>query len=151
MTKYLIAGLLLTVLTAAAHAQSAAVIDEVLAESQLTYGNAAFLVLGAVGRIDADAQLADAVTYLNENNLNVGTKSADEAITLGEFSLLLISVLEIDGGFIFNLTREPRYAARELAFLGAVQGRAFPGMSISGARGIRILNRTLELREEGRL
>lgn len=151
MNKHVYLAVLLTLLPALAFSQSAALIDEILAEQQMNYGSAAFLLLGAVDRIPQDADRVDAVRTLEQEYQTLSPRQPDESLTLGEYSLLIMLVLEVEGGFAFTLTQEPRYAARELAFLGVIQGRAFPGMSFNGARGLRILNRALELREEGRI
>ena len=132
-------------------AQSAQLIDQILGEAQLSYGSAAYLILGATGNISEDATRQDAVETFTELGMGLPNAEIDDWLTLGQYSLLLMRVLEVEGGFAYTVSGESRFAARELAFLGAIQGRAFPGMSIDGARGMRILNRTLELREEGRL
>lgn len=151
MNKHVYLALLLYLVSGVVFAQSAAVIDEILAEQRMSYGSAAFLILGSVGEIEPDADRAQAVQTLEQRYQGIPDREPESALTLGEYSLLLMQVLEIEGGFIFSLTSEPRYAARDLSFLGVLQGRAFPGMSFDGARGLRILNRALELREEGRI
>jgi len=131
--------------------QSASLIDAILSEPKMTYGSAAYIVLGATGRIDEASSQSDAVEQLEANGAGLPGTAITDPLSLGEYSLILMRVLNIEGGIAYTLSGEGRLAARELEFLGAIQGRAFPGMSIDGARGLRILNRTLELREEGHL
>ena len=132
-------------------AQSAARLDDILAEDRLTYGSAAYLVLGATGRIDEAATRMEAVERLEALEAALTGKQVDDPLNLGELSLILIRVFEIEGGLLFRLLQDPRYAARELEFRGAIQGNAFPRMRVTGERGLRILNRVTALREEGRL
>ncbi|MCG8481039.1 MAG: hypothetical protein MI724_18240 [Spirochaetales bacterium] len=154
-------------------AQSNDIIDDILAEEEMTYGSAAYLLLLAIGELDETADRAEAVTRFRQ--LDSGLEIAGgtvvfqgasarfrrvgevlnyppvAALTLGEYALLVMQTFEISGGFMYSLTPSPRYAARELAFRRAIQGRSFPRMSISGERGMRILGRILALQEEGAL
>jgi hypothetical protein len=131
--------------------QSASIIDEILSEPQLTYGSAAYIVLGATGLVAEDVSRSAAVAHLEAHGAGRSGTAITAPLSLGEYSLIVMQVLDVEGGLVYTLSNEARYAVRELEFLGAIQGRAFPGMTIDGARGLRILNRTLKLREEGRL
>jgi hypothetical protein len=44
----------------------------------------------------------------------------------------------------------PRYATRELAYLGIISGAAKLGMSLSGERALRILEQMLHRKEAAR-
>lgn len=145
-------------------AQSNEIIDDILAEEEMTYGSAAYLLLFAVGELDDGADRITAVTEFQR--LDDSLRSAGEAarfrpvghilnyapdtpITLGEYALLVMRSFGIPGGMIYSLVPSPRYASRELVFRRAIQGNAFPRMNISGERGMRILGRILALQEEG--
>lgn len=131
--------------------QTAAQLDEILAEKHLSYGSAAYLLLG-VSDEEGEPESREAATEtLEARGLHLPEMEADARLNLGELSLLIMRVLEIDGGFMYRLLEDPRYAARELEFLGVIQGNAFPRMRVSGERGLRILNRAVALREEGQL
>ena len=51
------------------------------------------------------------------------------------------------GGIMYSILPGPRYATRELAFLGIISGPAKPGMSLSGERALRILEQVLHRKE----
>ena len=70
-------------------------------------------------------------------------KSADDSVTIGEFSYLLMAAAGRSGGLMYRFFPGPRYAARELAFHGVIQGNAYPNVSLSGERAIRIIERFL--------
>lgn len=152
MRRHLIIVFVVTLVTTGTlGAQSAAMMDSILAEERLSYGSAAYLILGALDQLPESSAPADILARLHEMGLGFPRVAHNDEITLGRYALLIMLSLEIDGGYVYSLTRSARYAARELEFLDAIQGRAFPGMSLSGEQGIRILNRTLALREEGQL
>lgn len=163
---------LIVVGSGAVVAQSNEVIDAILAEDAITYGNAAYLFLTAGGVLNDEATVDEAYEYLErgpENrsgaNYSIGgasfttarvpqtplKKPADAAVTLGEFSLLTMETFNIPGGLMYTIFSSPRYAARELAFRDIVQGDAYPRMDVSGERALRIIGRVLALQESGRL
>ncbi len=151
MKTIITSGMVLSLMTVAASGQSAVLMDEILAEERLSYGSAAYLVLGVTGRIDEGASRAEAVERLEELEAAIPETSIDAPITLGELSLLVMQVFEIDGGIMYTLLQDPRYATRELEFREVIQGDAFPRMQLDGERGLRIINRAAALREEGAL
>lgn len=132
-------------------AQSNEFLDAVLAEEHLSYGSAAYLVLASAGRIDADASPGDAVSYLEAQDMSLPNKSQDSALSLGEYSYILMQVYGISGGLMYRVLPSPRYATRELAHRGIIQGRSYNGMQISAERGMRILGRVLQRDERGLL
>ena len=154
-------------------AQSNNIIDDILVEEEMTYGSAAYLLLLAIGELDEDEDRVTAVTRFRQIDSGlaiqggaVGFQGASArsgqvgdilsyspfaTLTLGEYALLIMQIFDVSGGFMYGLAPSPRYAARELTFRHAIQGQAFPRMSISGERGMRILGRVLALQEEGTL
>ena len=131
--------------------QTAAQLDEILEEEHLSYGSAAYLLLGVSDIAGEPENRETATETLEARGVHLPEADVDARINLGELSLLTMQVLEIDGGFMYRLLEDPRYAARELEFLGVIQDTAFPRMRVSGERGLRIVNRAIALREEGQL
>lgn len=148
--KLALALTFLIVSAGAAFGQSNAVVDEILSQESITYGNAAYLMLHAQGALSDDADPAAAVSQY-ENGATALGYTPDQGLTLGEFSYMTIATFEIPGGLMYRVLPSPRYAARELAFRDIVQGDAYPGMAVSGERALRILGRVLALQESGRL
>jgi hypothetical protein len=56
---------------------------------------------------------------------------------------MLTRAFKIDGGIMYRILPGPRYATRELAYLGIITGPAKAGMSLSGERALRILEMIL--------
>ena len=92
-------------------AQSADLIDTVLAEERLTYGNAAYVLLLGSGEIDENLSIADAHRTMEERAAALGYE-ADAPLTLGEYSLLAMDAFDIPGGVVYSIVPSPRYAAR---------------------------------------
>jgi hypothetical protein len=55
--------------------------------------------------------------------------------------------LDIPGGIMYSMFPGPRYAAREIAYLGFVRGSGAPGRTVSGNEVMYILGRVLEWKE----
>ena len=139
-----IVSILMTAVGWAAGAQSNEFIDGLLAQEQASYGDAALLVLASAGLVGEGAGAEEALAVLKERGW-AAAREAQQPVRLGEYSYLLMRVHGIRGGLLYTLFPGPRYATRELAWRQMVQGKARPGMSLSGERAMRILGRVLEL------
>ncbi|POR03993.1 hypothetical protein AU468_04840 [Alkalispirochaeta sphaeroplastigenens] len=131
--------------------QSNEVLDAILQEEPLTYGSAAYVLLLALGELEEGASLTNAVAALNRLGHGLADRPGHAPLTLGEFSHLAMGLFGISGGVWYRFLPGPRYATRELAYRGALQGRAYPSMHLSGERALRIIGRILTLRERGLL
>ncbi len=129
-------------------AQSNALMDDFLAEESASFGKAVYFVMAASAAITEDSSLEEAVDALGARGWLAKDKKPDEPITLGEYSLLIMKALDIRGGIMYRIFPRPRYAARELDYLGFIVGKSHPGRSISGEEALRMLGRILEWREE---
>jgi hypothetical protein len=128
-------------------AQSNEVLDTVVGEAALSYGNAAYLVGTASGHVPETTAPADAVPLLEQAGLATPGLGPNDPVTLGDFSYMLTRAFGIPGGIMYRILPSPRYATRELAYLGIISGPAKPGMSLSGERALRILERVLNRKE----
>jgi hypothetical protein len=124
-------------------AQSNEVLDSVLGEAAISYANAAYIVGTASGHVPETAAPADAVPQLEQAGLGLPGRGPTDPVTLGDFSYMLTRAFKIDGGIMYRILPGPRYATRELAYLGIIIGPAKPGMPLSGERALRILERML--------
>jgi hypothetical protein len=130
--------------------QSNEVIDSILADDVILYKNGTYLVLTAAGRVDDSAAPAEAYEALEDlkKEWRVSLPGKDVPMTLGDFSYLVMRAFSIKGGLFFRIFPGPRYAAREMKFLGFVKDGPSPYRKISGEEAIGILGRTLEWMEE---
>jgi hypothetical protein len=128
--------------------QSNELLDELFEEPATTLEQAAYLVLTAAGRIPDDSSPADAAAALAAQGWTVPERSADEPLTLGEYSYLLMQAFELNGGLMYRIFPGPRYAGRELAYLQLIKGDTSPYRTFSGEEAIGILGRLMERKEE---
>jgi len=128
-------------------AQSNETLDSFLEQEKALFGHSAYMILTAVGSLPDDSSVVEASLALEESDIQFPSSPADEPITLGEYSFLIMQALEIDGGLMYRVFPGPRYAARELKYLNFIPGSAGPGRSLSGIEAIQILGRALEWKE----
>jgi hypothetical protein len=127
-------------------AQTADELDTILTTREITYLQAARFILTASGSLPDGG---DAFVTARENRwLPVRAKadspvSADDSISLGEVSLLIMKSFGLKGGLLYTLFSSPRHACRELAYVRIIQGRTDPGGRLNGGEFLQILGRTL--------
>jgi hypothetical protein len=150
MTKTLILLLAFMLLGAIVHvsAQSNEVLDALLEEETTSFGQAAYLVLTASARIPDDTSPAEAAEEITAQGWKLPARTAEEPLTLGEYSFLLMQAFELKGGIMYRIIPGPRYAGRELAYLKFIKGNTSPYRTFSGEEAIGILGRLMEWKEE---
>ena len=140
---FLLAGLLL-------NAQSNEILDQLLAEEQLSAGSAAYLIVSLAdpARVPDSRERAFEQLKTAVNMEPVSATAPGDTVSIGEFSYLLQQHLGLSRGLGSRFMPGPRYALRDLKFLKLVQGRVYPSMALSGERAIRIIGRVLAETEE---
>jgi hypothetical protein len=135
---------LLALSAALLSAQTAAELERVLALPAVSYGDAAWLVLGAAGTAIPENSLNAAYRFAADNNWLPKKAAAGAPATLGAVSFLVMRVFNIKGGLLYTLFPGPRYAYRELVYRRLIQGRAYSSMPVSGERLSRMISRVLD-------
>jgi hypothetical protein len=145
MVKKLTLMLTVALLACAAHvrAQSNELLDALLEEQTTSFGQASYLILTAAGRISEEATPAEAALAVTAQGWEVPQKSADDPLTLGEYSFLLMQAFEIRGGVMYRIFPGPRYAGRELVYLRLIKGNTSPYRLFKGEEALGILGRLL--------
>ncbi len=147
MKHAVVLGCLLLLSVGFAAAQSNETLDEILQTPEATYGQAAYLLLVGDGSIEEDSSYNRAVSVLEQQLGALVQRAAGDALTLGEFALLVQVYHELPRGLLGSLVTAPRYAVRDLRYLRVVQGRSYPNMRLSGERMLRITGRVLAWQE----
>ena len=129
-------------------AQSNEMLDRILAEEQLTYASAAYLLIVATGRAADETSPEQAVSLAEQGGFALEGVGSADALSLGQYSYMLMKAFELSGGIMYRIVPGPRYAAREMEYTGVIQGPAIPGMAVSGNEALRMLERVLHQREE---
>jgi hypothetical protein len=129
-------------------AQSNQTIDRLLDEKPATVGDAACVILSAVGLVSDSSTGEEATAVIADKKLLPKTPSPSEPVTLGEVCYLIMETQEIKGGLFYTLFPGPRYATRELASLGLLKGFTHPNRVVSGEEVMWILGAVLDWKEK---
>lgn len=149
MKKLATVAALILLAGAAAGAQSADSISQLLQTDETTYGQAAYLAAVYNESIAEDATEADAFAAMVDAGYIASSRSADSAISLKELSRLYAGVTGVRGGLFYTLTHAPRYAYRELKAKGVVPQNADPSQKVSGRDTLAVLNGCIALTAGG--
>lgn len=130
-----------------AHSQSNEVVDRVLQQEALTSAEAVYLIQVAAGNAQEATSVDQVYQSFDWSSVGLEPKAADEPLTLGEFSFLLMQSLDMSGGIMYSLLPSPRYAARELHYLGHISGNRSPYRDVAGNEALRILGSVLRAQQ----
>jgi outer membrane protein OmpA-like peptidoglycan-associated protein len=144
--------------------------DEALSGGAVTYAQAAYFVLEAVGTDfggagDMGAAFAYAVErgWLRENRTKKAASSRsngssadlrDAPIPLGELSFLMMKSFNLKGGYLYRLFGGhqiigARYAYREMTYRGFITGITDPSRPVPGEKFFGILGKVLDSAGDG--
>lgn len=138
LEKFVI-GVVLCLSAASVSAQSNDIIDVVLKEQELTCGNGAYLVLTAAGMIDEGVTPAEALAELKELGWIGSGRETDDSMSLGEYSAVIMRSFSMPGGIMYSITKSPRYASRELGYLGYISSDPGAYRTLKGNEALSIL------------
>ena len=132
------------------YSQSNEVIDALLEQKEASIGSAAYIVLSAAGLLSDDTGIEDAFLALKEQKwIKIKEeKTPNSPVKLGEFSFILMKAFDIKGGILYSIFPGTRYAAKELACLGFIDGDKSPYRYVSGEEVLQMLGSILDLKEE---
>ncbi|RKX87493.1 MAG: hypothetical protein DRP58_02670 [Spirochaetes bacterium] len=147
INKLILFSILIMYLPLFIYSQSNTVIDQLLADKEAKWGQTAYLVLTAAELLDENVEIEIALKTLVQQNWKINIDKQDNKISLREYSFLLMKAFNIKGGLMYGIFPGPRYAARELGYLGFLNNNKDPYRKISGEEVLRILGRVLEWKE----
>jgi hypothetical protein len=125
-------------------AQTAGDLDLLLDTAELSYAQAAWVVLEAAEALPAgDADRIEAFRMARRWGWLPRQARTEDPILLRELSLLIMEAFRLRGGIMYSLFHNSRYAHRELVYRRIVQGRTDPVQRVSGERLLRVLGRVL--------
>ncbi|MCL2213623.1 MAG: hypothetical protein FWC06_00295 [Treponema sp.] len=142
---YLYTFLILYFITAPCFLAAQSTADEIenlLNTKAVTYAQAVRFVLEAAN-ITAVSGYEEAYHYASERSLLPKNISMNQTMRLDGLSLLLMKSFNLKGGLFYSMFKNPHYAYRELVYRDVIQGRADPGMNVTGERFLFYVNRIL--------
>jgi hypothetical protein len=129
-------------------AQSNQTIDRLLEEKPATFGDAAYVILSAVGLVAENATGEEATAAVAQKKLLPMIPSPTQPVTLGQVCFLIMQTQKMKGGLLYSLFPGPHYATRELASQGLLKGYTHPNRVVSGEEVMWILGAVLDLKEK---
>jgi hypothetical protein len=128
------------------HGQTAADMDELLDSREITWAQACRFVLPAAGALEENASAPAAYAAARGNGWLPKGASAESPVNMGGLSFLIVQAFSIKGSVLYTVFPGPRYAYRQLDYLGLLPGLRDPALRISGERFVQILGRVLDYR-----
>ncbi len=129
------------------YSQSNEMIDTLIAEKKADFGKTALIILTGAGILEDSARPSEAVKYISENRWGFNRKTKDSPINAGELAYLIMKAFKLKGGLMYTFFPGPRYAYRELTFLGLLPSRGGPYRYVSGEEVVNTLSRVLNWKE----
>jgi hypothetical protein len=123
--------------------------DELLKTGEITWAQACRFVLPAAGALDADATPEAAFAAAREKGWLPKGALAKSPLNLGGLSFLIVQSFSIKNSLLYALFPGPRYAYRQLEYLGLMPGLRDPALKVSGERLLNILSGVLDYRGDG--
>jgi hypothetical protein len=133
------------------HGQTAADMDALLDSGEITWAQACHFVLPAAGTLEEEpvsAGAGAAFAAALERGWLPRAAAADDPVRLGELSFLILQSFSFKKSLLCALFPGPRYAYRQLDYLGLIPGLRDPALKVSGERLLQILGRVLSYRGE---
>jgi hypothetical protein len=147
-TKALVTALFI-LLPGLLYGQTAADMDELLDAGEISWAQACRFVLPAAGVLEENAPAPAAFAAARDNGWLPKTAAQDGPVNLGGLSFLIMQAFSIEGSVLYTLFPGPRYAYRQLDYLGLIPGLRDPALKVSGERFLQILGRVLNYRGDG--
>jgi outer membrane protein OmpA-like peptidoglycan-associated protein len=122
---------------------TAAEIETLLNAKTITYAQASRFVLEAANVLATDNH-EEAFNYAVQQNWLSKKLSSSDPARLNYISLLLMRSFDAGGGIMYSITKSPRYAYRELAYLSVIQNRSDPSMFVSGEQLLYYISRIID-------
>jgi hypothetical protein len=130
------------------YGQTAADMDELLNSREITFFQACGFVLPAAGVTEEQDGAGAAFAAAREKGWLPKDAAAESPVHLGELSFLLAQSFSLNKSLLYTLFPGPRYAYRQLDYLGLLPALKDPGLTVSGERLLHILGRVLSYRGE---
>lgn len=124
-----------------------AIIDGILAQKSITFGNAAWLVGRSIGTFDESIAPEQAAAKAVAAGWGSQSLGAADPLDLKAFSQVLVQAFHVPGGLLYSWFPGPRYALRELVFRKIIPSTLAPDQPLSGEEAMRYLQATQDWKD----
>ncbi len=129
------------------YSQSNEMLDTLMGEKKADFGKTVLLVLTGAGILKDTAKPTEALKYIRTKQWGFKNKTENSPINAGELAYLIMKAFKIRGGLMYTLFPGPRYAYRELTYLGLLSTSGGPYREVSGQEVINTLSKVLNWKE----
>jgi hypothetical protein len=144
--RHLFLFAVMLLLPAAAFAQTAERLDAILDAQELSFGQAALIILPAAGLLPPGATMAEAFAMARPCFPRWARE--DDPIIMKELAYLVTRSFKLSGGFLYALFPGPRYGYRVLAWRRFLPPQADPARRVKGEELLYITGRALSFQGE---
>ncbi|GHV84694.1 hypothetical protein AGMMS50230_03020 [Spirochaetia bacterium] len=127
--------------------QTGSEIETLLATPNITYAQAARLVLEA-SEAAVFANPEEAFRFAAGRGWLPKKAASNGTAQLGGIALLLMRSFDLKGGVIYRSVKNAHYAFRDIVWLGLTRGQRDPAAKVSGGDLLYMVNRLLALKED---
>jgi outer membrane protein OmpA-like peptidoglycan-associated protein len=120
--------------------------DELLESREITWAQACRFVLPAAGALEADTGAEAAFDAAREKGWLPRGAEAAGSVSLGGLSHLALGAFSFKKSLLYALFPGPRYAYRQMDYLGLLPGLRDPAQKVSGERLLQVIGRVLSCR-----
>ena len=145
---FLICFLLMTVSMIHLSAQSNEVIDTLLNQDQAEFDDTLYMIFTASGMLPDSASSADSFHEFSQRGWGLKEKGLNDPVTAGELAYLIMRALNLQGGIMYTIFPNPRYAYKELVYRKALETGTGSKRIVSGEEVLRVLAKTMAQQEE---
>lgn len=147
--KKLMLSIIFTVLCSfALSAQSSEKISDMLKSEEITFGQASYLIATYKEIISDESSYETAFNAMLNRNLVPGDYAADDLVTLKQAAFLCMWSMNIKGGLLYSIFKNPRYAFKELQAKGVLPTEVDPDIYITGREYLGLVNACFDFAEE---
>ena len=142
----IVAGFFSVLLSAPLQAQTAARLEALLNQPELSWSEAAAFVLEA-SETEGYSNGADAFSHALEQKWLPKKALSEGPVHLNGIALLLMRSFDLKGGIFYSLFKNPHHAYRELVYKQVIRGETDPDMIVSGSELLLMISRLLTMEE----
>ena len=132
-----------------AWAQSAEIMDKIIATPTISVAQAAYLVFVASGKLAEDATPEQAYTLVEKLGWLGSGNDAAHPVRSAEYAYLLTRSYDLRGGLLSMVFRSPRYSYRDLVARGIFSSGGDPDDALTGVEAVRLLGQVMDTLPEG--
>ena len=138
--KKILAGILFAMLCMfAAEAQSSQKIVEIDGSDTITYGQFCYLIATAEGTVSDSASFQQAFDEVRKTGVFYSDVLSTDPIPMMDAAYLCTKTWNIKGSLMYQLTKAPRYAFKQMQALDIIPLTSTPTSLISGHQALNVI------------